>query len=70
MVHQNTNRIQEKKKKFKMRNDIEQTHTQPLEQENLILENRRMGQSYWIKIHALDSFEGFTGAAKHWSEEG
>ena len=46
MVHQNTHRIQEKKKKFKMRNDIEQTHTQPLEQENLILENRRMGQSY------------------------
>jgi len=70
MVHQNIQDTREEEK-IKMRNDIEHTHTtQPLVQENLILENIRMGQSHWIKIHALDSFEGFTGAAKHWSEEG
>jgi hypothetical protein len=46
MVHQNIQDTREEKK-FKMRNDIEHTHTtQPLVQENLILENIRMGQSH------------------------
>jgi hypothetical protein len=46
MVHQNIQDTREENK-IKMRNDIEHTHTtQPLVQENLILENIRMGQSH------------------------